>query len=55
MFSQTPDFLIQQNYVDEENEEQVQQYQTLVNKVLKKAVFQEHCCKVQKIVLSESV
>lgn len=39
MFSQTPDFLIQQNYVDEENEEQVQQYQTLVNKVLKKSGF----------------
>ena len=39
MFSKTPDFLIQQNYVDEENEEQVQQYQTLVNKVLKKSGF----------------
>ena len=39
MFSQTPDFLIQQNYVDEENTEQIQQYQTLVNKVLKNSNF----------------
>lgn len=35
MFSQTPDILVQANGVGEEQEKQIQQYQTLLDKVLK--------------------